>query len=287
MHSSRNGIIIALDGPAGSGKSTTARIVAERLGYLYIDTGAMYRAITLAVLREDADISEEGLRPILEQYSVRLVLEPAPLFAGEIRSNSSAVVEKDQSAVTPTITLQRTQLIHHRENYHAEDVSEDIRLQEVTLRVSAVSALPSVRAAMTEQQRAMGKLGGVVMDGRDIGTVVFPEAELKVFLVASVEERARRRLKELQSKAERAAAQRTGTAAGTTLDTTIELPTFEELCRQLQERDKQDSERAISPLRKADDAIEIDTSHLTIEEQSAQIVALARQRLQSLHMPHL
>jgi cytidylate kinase len=223
MPSSSPNIIIALDGPAGSGKSTTARRVAEALGYVYIDTGAMYRAITLAALREERSITNSDLLPIVKEYQLQLTISPDG---------------------------QRTIL-------GREDVTEEIRSPEVTKLVSAVSALPSVREAMSKRQREMGKNGGVVMDGRDIGTVVFPEAELKIFLIASLEERAKRRLAELK-------------------DSSVSL---EEMCKQISERDKQDTERLVSPLRKADDAVEIDTSALSIDAQTERILALARERI--------
>ncbi len=223
MPSSSPNIIIALDGPAGSGKSTTARRVAEALGYVYIDTGAMYRAITLAALREERSITNSDLLPIVKEYQLQLTISPDG---------------------------QRTIL-------GREDVTEEIRSPEVTKLVSAVSALPSVREAMSKRQREMGKNGGVVMDGRDIGTVVFPEAELKIFLIASLEERAKRRLAELKSD-------------------TVSL---EEMCKQISERDKQDTERLVSPLRKAADAVEIDTSALSIDAQTERILALARERI--------
>lgn len=227
---SSKGIIIALDGPAGSGKSTTARRVAEELGYIYIDTGAMYRAITLAALREERSLTNSDLAPIVQEYRLELTTSPDG---------------------------QRTIL-------GREDVTNEIRSPEVTKLVSAVSALPSVREAMTKRQREMGQNGGVVMDGRDIGTVVFPEAELKVFLIASLEERAKRRLAEL---------------AGAGSSRQAEIMTLEEMCHQISERDKQDTERLVSPLRKAFDAIEIDTSQLSIDEQTERILTLARERI--------
>lgn len=237
--SSTANIIIALDGPAGSGKSTTARNVARHLGYLYIDTGAMYRALTLAAMREGLVLPElytnETISPLLGRYKVRL--------------------STSDSSFTPDMFGgQRTFL-------NDEDVSEEIRSLDVTTRVSAISAIPAVREAMVQQQRTMGLAGGVVMDGRDIGTVVFPGAELKIFLIASVEERARRRLKELIA----------------TSAVHSSIPTLEELCALLNERDRQDSERLIAPLRKAPDAIEIDTSALTIDEQTLKILTLARE----------
>lgn len=224
----RDKIIIAIDGPAGSGKSTTARRVAQELGYLYIDTGAMYRAVTLAVLRENKDISEASLSEILRNYSVLLRV---------------------------TEVGQRTYL-------NNEDVTMQIRSPEVTARVSAVSALGNVREAMVRQQQELGKDGGVVMDGRDIGTVVFPQAELKIYLVASPGERAQRRVLELEAQGVDVSAR--------------------EVEQQIIERDRMDSEREISPLRKAADAIEIDTSHLSIEDQTSKVVELACRRIDLL-----
>lgn len=221
-------IIIAIDGPAGSGKSTTARRVAQQLGYIYIDTGAMYRALTLAVLRENKPTDEASLSEILRNYSVALR------------------VESDG---------QHTYL-------NGEDVSAAIRTPDVTALVSAVSALARVRSDMVHQQQELGKNGGVVMDGRDIGTVVFPQAELKIFLVASPAERARRRVLELAKQGVQMSA--------------------EEVERQIVERDRMDSERDISPLRKADDAVEIDTSMLSIEEQTHKVVELAREKIAAL-----
>jgi CMP/dCMP kinase len=225
MHTKR--IIIALDGPAGSGKSTTARRVAHALGYVYIDTGAMYRAITLAALRAKVGIEDGILAPLVQASLIELL---------------------------PSEQGQRTLL-------NNEDVTDEIRSTRVTETVSAVSALSSVRAAMVERQRELGNAGGVVMDGRDIGTVVFPAAELKVFLVASLEERARRRFAELAASE------------------SVPSLTFEEMCRQIEVRDRQDSEREISPLRKAEDAVEIDTSTLSIEEQAGRILTLAHERI--------
>jgi cytidylate kinase len=205
--------------------------VAEVLDYIYIDTGAMYRAITLAALREERSLTNSDLMPIVQEYRLELTVSPDG---------------------------QRTIL-------GREDVTNEIRSPEVTKLVSAVSALPSVREAMTKRQREMGQHGGVVMDGRDIGTVVFPEAELKVFLVASLEERAKRRLAEL------IAANAASAAQGLSL---------EEMCHQISERDKQDTDRLVSPLRRASDAIEIDTSQLSIDEQTERILALARERIE-------
>ncbi|MFM8180157.1 MAG: (d)CMP kinase, partial [Candidatus Kapaibacterium sp.] len=213
--------------PAGSGKSTSARRVARELHYTYLDTGAMYRAITLAVIEDGVDIAASEIEPWLERVSVRVVQreDGQHTFLGD------------------------------------RDVSERIRHADVTGAVSAVSAIPSVRARLVAMQQEMGRDGGIVMDGRDIGTVVFPQAELKIFLVASIEERARRRLKE-SSDASAAA--------------------VEDVARELVERDRKDSTRSVSPLTKAVDAVEIDTSDLSIDEQVQRILSLAREKVRSL-----
>jgi cytidylate kinase len=220
-------IIIAIDGPAGSGKSTTAKIVAEKLGYVYIDTGAMYRAVTLSCIENNTPIDDESVSKVVDNVQIELV----------------------QSEIG-----QRTIL-------NGKDVSDDIRRPDVTKLVSPVSAMAYVREKLVTQQREMGKSGGVVMDGRDIGTVVFPQAELKIYLVASIRARAERRLKELQNKG---------------FDSSVE--TIEE---QILARDKYDSTRDISPLMKADDAIEIDTSNITISEQTKIIIDLANKLIKA------
>lgn len=213
-------LIIAIDGPSASGKSTTARLVAEKLGYTYIDTGAMYRAAALAWLRTGLDVNDANASRIMNNINIEL---------------------------RRTALGQRTYL-------NGEDVSEEIRTPAITKLVSPVSALALVREILVEQQRALGDVGAVVMDGRDIGTVVFPNADLKIYLIASINARAERRAKELSGKG-------------------IQL-SFEEISRQLTERDAYDSSRAISPLRKADDAIEIDTTLLTIDQQVERIIQL-------------
>ncbi len=216
-------IIISIDGPAGSGKSTSAKIVAERLGYIYIDTGAMYRAVTLACIERKTEISEIEVNKVVDDVKI------------ELKQSSSG---------------QRTYL-------NGRDVSDDIRRPDVTKLVSPVSAMWYVREKMVEQQREMGKSGGVVMDGRDIGTVVFPNADLKIYLIASITARAERRLIELKSKG---------------FESSVD-----EIISQISARDKYDSSRENSPLRKAEDAVEIDTSNITIQQQTEKIISLAKE----------
>lgn len=218
-------LVIAIDGPAASGKSTTARLVARQLGYLYVDTGAMYRAVTLKVLR--AGLEASNIREI----------------EGLVRSTRVELAEKSGSL---TVLLD------------GEDVTEQIRSREVTAAVSAISSIPAVREAMVREQRRMAKGQSIVLEGRDIGTVVFPGANLKVFLVAHIAERARRRQRELEAK---------GISAS-----------VRELQNEIEQRDLVDSTRRVSPLRRASDAIELDTSGMTIEEQVEFIVQKARER---------
>lgn len=215
-------IIIAIDGPAAAGKSTTAKLTAEKLNYLHVDTGAMYRALTLKVIEEKIDPeNEELVCRVIKDCKVRLE-----------KTDSGNQVFLDGKNVTDTI-----------------------RSREVTRNVSAISSYASVRKLMVEEQRKLCKQGGVVLEGRDIGTVVVPKAELKIFMVASIEERVRRRQKELADK-------------GTNID-------YEKLVNEIIERDAKDSKRTESPLRKAEDAIILDTSNLTINQQVEFIVAKA------------
>lgn len=214
VHKGMKKIIIAIDGPAGSGKSTTARLVAQKLGYIYIDTGAMYRALTLKVIELGIDPNDESsIIKIAENTKIELLYE---------NGNLKVILD-------------------------GKDVSEKIRSPEVTSLVSIVSAHPKLRDIMVKKQRELGRNGGVVMDGRDIGTVVFPDADLKIFMTADVKERAKRRQKELK-------------AQGFNVE-------IEKLIKEIEERDKFDSTREVGPLKKADDAIEIDTTNLTIDEQ--------------------
>lgn len=218
-------LVIAIDGPSGSGKSTTAKQVAARLGYTYIDTGAMYRAVTLAALRKELDLADQ---PSVEELATAL-----------------------------SIRFQREDDGSLRTILDGEDVSSEIRSPEVTSNVSLVSSYGHVRQAMVSLQREMSSEGGVVLDGRDIGTVVFPNADLKIFMVADIDARADRRQKELE-------------AAGRAIP-------VEDVAADLQRRDDLDSGRELSPLRKADDAVEIDTSGLSIDDQVEKVLQLAAQ----------
>jgi CMP/dCMP kinase len=215
-------LVIAIDGPAASGKSTTARNVAQRLGYTYIDTGAMYRAVTLAVLRA-------GIDP-----------------------NDREAVER--IACDTTVTFERAGDGSLHTILDGEDVSTAIRSPDVTSSVSAVSSYPRIREHLVALQQTMGRKGGVVLDGRDIGTVVFPDADVKVFMVADLRARAERRHAELSTQ-------------GTDVD-------LGGLQADLERRDHLDSTRALSPLTKAEDAIEIDTSTMSIEDQVERVLEL-------------
>jgi cytidylate kinase len=215
----KKNIIIAIDGHSSAGKSTMARDLAKETGYTYIDTGAMYRAVTLYALRNgffcDGRIDEEKLLRALPEIHISFRYAPA---TGQAETYLNGV-----------------------------NVERDIRQMDVAARVSGVAALAFVRRNLVAKQQEMGKNGGVVMDGRDIGTVVFPHAELKIFVTASPEIRARRRLDELQSKGEQAS--------------------FEEVLENVKHRDYLDSTRGESPLRQAGDALTLDTSDMTVEEQ--------------------
>lgn len=216
-------IIIAIDGPAGAGKSTTAKLVAGRLGYTYIDTGAMYRAVTLFAFRGGLLTKKEELMAALKNIDLQL-----KSVKGDI-----------------TVLL------------NGEDVSQAIRSTTVNDYVSEISKIAEVRRELILKQKEIGKSGGVVMEGRDIGTVVFPEADLKVFLTAALETRINRRVSDFI---------RTGS-----------LVTDEEVKENLQKRDELDSTRDVSPLQKPEGALEIDTSSLTIEEQVSMIVEKAKE----------
>lgn len=246
--------IIAIDGPAGAGKSTVARRVAAELGLLYLDTGAMYRAVTWLVQQSGIDIADEGaIAELTSQSEIELV---------QIASNNDENDEATEPSPTapslysPGMSSPLMVLIN------GQDVTREIRTPEVTAQVSAIAAQAEVRRALVKQQQEYGRRGGVVMDGRDIGTQVFPDAELKIFLTASVRERARRRQLDLKEQGQPEVS-------------------LESLERAIFERDQKDSSRKISPLRKADDAIELVTDDLTIDAVVDKIIGLYRDRLSS------
>lgn len=215
-------ITIAIDGYSSCGKSTMAKDLAREVGYIYVDTGAMYRSVTLYAMRNglfnaDGSINTDELEQKMGEINI------------SFRLNSETG--------RPDTYL------------NGELVEKDIRTMEVSARVSPIAALPFVRKALVARQQAMGKEKGIIMDGRDIGTVVFPDAELKIFVTASAEVRAQRRYDELKAK-------------GMPAD-------FDDILKNVKERDYIDSHREVSPLRKADDAIELDNSNMTIAEQKA------------------
>lgn len=220
-----NKITIAIDGHSSCGKSTMAKDLAREVGYVYIDTGAMYRAVTLFCIQngfiKDETIDTEELQKHMNDISITFQLNPN---TGKPDTYLNGVC-----------------------------VENKIRTLEVSSKVSYVAALGFVREAMVDLQRLMGEAKGVIMDGRDIGTVVFPNAELKIFVTASDEIRAQRRYDELIAKGEKC--------------------NMEEILANIRERDRIDSTRAVSPLRKADDAIVLDNSHMTIPEQKAWLLA--------------
>lgn len=213
-------IIIAIDGFSSCGKSTMAKDLAREIGYIYVDTGAMYRSVTLYALRH-----------------------------GMFRADGSIDTGALEAAMPEIrITFKLNKETGRPDTYlNGELVEKDIRTMEVSSKVSPIAALPFVRKALVEQQQKMGREKGIVMDGRDIGTAVFPDAELKVFVTASAEVRAQRRYDELKAK-------------GMEAD-------YASILKNVEERDYIDSHREVSPLRKADDAVELDNSHMTIAEQ--------------------
>lgn len=219
-------ITIAIDGYSSCGKSTMAKDLAREIGYVYVDTGAMYRSVTLYALRHnlfnaDGSVREDDLRQEMGNIHITFKLNP--------------------ETGRPDTYL------------NGELVENDIRSLEVSNHVNPIAAIAFVRHALVAQQQQMGKEKGIVMDGRDIGTTVFPDAELKVFVTASAQVRAQRRFDELQSK-------------GMPAD-------FSDILKNVQERDYIDTHRETSPLKKADDALELDNSHLTIAEQKAWLLA--------------
>ena len=220
-------ISVAIDGPSGAGNSTLARAAAARLGYVYVDTGAMYRAIGLAVCRrgissEDAD----GIAAVLPEIDIRLAYQDG---AQHVLLNG-------------------------------EDVSDAIRTPEIAYYASKVSAVPAVRQFLLEAQRDMAKKGNILMDGRDIGTVILPDAPVKIFLTASAETRAERRYLELIGKGQQV--------------------TRESVLHDVVERDRQDMSRAVAPLKQAEDAVLLDTSKMTLDESIEAVLQIIRKKIE-------
>ncbi len=227
------GFVVAIDGPAGTGKSSATKRLAQALGFTHVDTGAIYRSVALLVLRMGGDHED---RKRIEKRAVKTAQSVKLEFKRMPRKNPA-----------------------NRVFANGEDVTSLIRTPEVSMTSSRISAYPGVRDALLSLQRRMGCPGKTILEGRDIGTVVFPDADVKFFLTATVEERAKRRLAELE-------------AMGS------DAPSFEEVKNQIAARDEADSTRAIAPLKKAEDAIEVDTSNLTLDEVVAAMAAIIHQR---------
>ena len=218
-------IVVAIDGPAGAGKSTIAKLVAGEIGYAYIDTGAMYRSVTWKWLQTGKEFSEE----FISELANTMVIE----FRPEANVNRVFV--------------------------DGQEVTSAIRSAEVTANVSRVAAIGPVREAMVAQQRRMGDVGGVLMDGRDIGTVVLPNADVKIFLTADAESRAKRRVLDLEQR-------------GQTAD-------FATILQDIIQRDEQDRNRPVAPLRQAEDAVLLDTTHLNLEQSLQAMLSIIKEKI--------
>ena len=216
-------IRVAIDGPAGAGKSSVSRLTAERLGFSYIDTGAIYRALAFFMGDSPAE-DHDKIRELLKNFEVSFKIENGV----------------------------------NRVFLNGNDITAEIRTGNISKKASSVSALPFVREALFNMQRKYAEIGGVVMEGRDIGTVIMPDAELKIFLTASPEKRAKRRMLELEAKGEKV--------------------DFDELVREIKDRDLKDSTRAVSPLKQAEDAVLVDNSDINLEQTVDIIVKYARER---------
>ncbi len=234
----KQGPVIAIDGPAGTGKSTATRRLADALGYVHVDTGAIYRAVALTTLQKLGQVDPaETLPPELGPSSVEIARTCHLEFKRNAKKNPA-----------------------NRILANGKDVTDQIRTPWVSMAASRVSAVPEVRAALLGLQRRLGCAGPSILEGRDIGTVVFPDADVKFFLSASVEERAKRRLIELE-------------AAG------ADAPSFDEVKAQIIDRDRNDSERAVAPLKKAPEAVEVDTTAMTLDQVVAFMEKTVRERI--------
>lgn len=219
----KRGLKIAIDGPAASGKSTTAKLLADKLGYLYIDTGAMYRALTLAVINHGIKIDDKkAIIELTERIKIDLCMKEDGIHT----------------------------------YLNGDDVSQSIRLPMISEKISYISAYPEVRKVMVAKQRYLARYGGIVMEGRDIGTVVLPDAEIKIYMAATLEQRALRRFKELKEK-----------------NVQIQM---EQIKEEIKQRDHIDSSRSSSPLKAAPDAHIIDTTNLSIEQQVEKIIEIVK-----------
>lgn len=231
--STRTKPVVAIDGPAGAGKSTVTRLVADALGYTRVDTGALYRAVALTCARRKIDLEDAAA---------------VGAAATELAAPGAVELSTSGSAITVRVL--------------GEDVTEAIRSREASLGASQVSQVPAVRAALLEIQRELGRAGGVVLEGRDIGSVVFPDAEVKIYLTASAEVRAERRRDELAKSGA--------------------PPALEVVVEEVNERDRRDTLRPIAPLKQAKDAQVVDSSNLSIDAVVAEIVALVRAQEEGL-----
>jgi cytidylate kinase len=242
------GPVIAIDGPAGTGKSSATKQLCSRLGFTHVDTGALYRSIAL-LLKEALEVSAEDPSREKNTAAPEVLSEEQQARAVEVARTAHLEFKRDSSKNPP-----------NRVWANGRDVTDLIRTPDISMWSSRVSAVPGVRAAQLGMQRRLGCVGKTILEGRDIGTVVFPDADVKFFLTATPDERAHRRLAELKASGK-------------------PTPTFEELRAQIQERDAADAGRSVAPMRRAEDAIEIDTSSMSLEQVVSRMETLARAKL--------
>lgn len=228
----KQGFVVAIDGPAGTGKSSVTRRLSDVLNFTFVDTGALYRAVAYLLLKsKSGEMTSERATRVAKTINLEFKRNPKKNPANRIFANG-------------------------------QDVSDFIRTPEVSMAASKISAFPGVRAALLGMQRRMGCKGKTILEGRDIGTVIFPDADIKFFLTATADERAKRRLAELEAMG-------------------IDAPSFEEVKNQIITRDEADQGRKIAPLRQAEDAVAVDTSHLTLDEVVSLMVAVVKTRYES------